>query len=60
MLALHEAVLCPTCDAPQEIPDDALENELFACVDCGSELEVISLQPLRLELAPPCEEDWGE
>ncbi|MCY4105879.1 MAG: lysine biosynthesis protein LysW [Chloroflexi bacterium] len=60
MLAVQEAVLCPMCDATQEIPADAMLNELIACGDCGGELEIVSLQPLRLELAPPCEEDWGE
>jgi alpha-aminoadipate carrier protein LysW len=29
-------------------------------VDCGAELEVVSLNPLVLELAPEEEEDWGE
>ncbi|MCY3934699.1 MAG: lysine biosynthesis protein LysW [Chloroflexi bacterium] len=48
------------CDATQEISADAMLNELIACGDCGGELEIVSLQPLRLELAPPCEEDWGE
>ncbi len=55
-----QAPLCPECDAEVEIPDDAMENELLACADCGSELEIMSLQPLTLELAPEVEEDWGE
>ncbi|MBE9507737.1 MAG: lysine biosynthesis protein LysW, partial [Chloroflexi bacterium] len=28
--------------------------------DCGIELEVMSLEPITLELAPEVEEDWGE
>ena len=52
--------LCPECDAEVDIPADAMESELFACADCGSELEIMSLQPLTLELAPEVEEDWGE
>lgn len=28
--------------------------------DDGAELEVVGLDPLRLELAPEEEEDWGE
>jgi lysine biosynthesis protein LysW len=28
--------------------------------DEGSELEVVSLAPLRFELAPEEDEDWGE
>lgn len=60
MLEIREALLCPTCDAAQDIPADVMLNELIACGDCGNELEIVSLQPLALELAPPCEEDWGE
>ena len=54
------ASACPECDASPGIPDDAMENELIVCVDCGAELEIVSLAPLQLELAPEVEEDWGE
>jgi alpha-aminoadipate/glutamate carrier protein LysW len=52
--------LCPECDAPVAIPADAMANELISCGDCGAELEIISLDPVTLELAPEVEEDWGE
>lgn len=52
--------MCPECDAELNIPTDAMENEIIACPDCGAELEIISLNPLQLELAPEVEEDWGE
>ncbi|RMG80371.1 MAG: lysine biosynthesis protein LysW [Chloroflexi bacterium] len=52
--------LCPECDAEVTIPADAMLNELIACPDCGAELEIISLDPLELDLAPEVEEDWGE
>jgi alpha-aminoadipate carrier protein LysW len=39
---------------------NAIENELMVCPDCGTDLEVISLDPPRLEPAPAEEEDWGE
>jgi alpha-aminoadipate carrier protein LysW len=51
---------CPECDADVAIPADAMENELISCPDCGSELEIINLNPVQLELAPEVEEDWGE
>jgi alpha-aminoadipate carrier protein LysW len=51
---------CPECDADVAIPADAMENELISCPDCGSELEIISLNPVQLNLAPEVEEDWGE
>ncbi|MFQ3567703.1 MAG: lysine biosynthesis protein LysW [Aggregatilineales bacterium] len=52
--------VCLECEAEIEIPADAVENELLRCPDCGVELEIISLDPLTLELAPDVEEDWGE
>ena len=47
-------------DADINIPTDVMENELLACPDCGVELEVLSLNPLTVDLAPEVEEDWGE
>jgi len=35
-------------------------GEILVCPDCGAELEVTSLTPLSLALAPREEEDWGE
>ena len=52
--------LCPECEADIRLPANVMENELIACPDCGSELEVISLTPVELALAPEVEEDWGE
>ena len=52
--------VCLECEAEIVIPADAVENELLRCPDCGVELEIISLHPLTLELAPDVEEDWGE
>lgn len=55
-----ETPLCLECDAEVDIPGDAMENELVACPECGVELEIMSLNPIALELAPEIEEDWGE
>lgn len=55
-----ETPLCPECDADVDIPTDAMENELISCLECGMELEIMSLDPIELELAPEVEEDWGE
>jgi alpha-aminoadipate carrier protein LysW len=51
---------CPECAADITLADDTLQGEIVQCPDCGVELEVISLDPLTLELAPAEEEDWGE
>jgi len=51
---------CPECAADVSLPDDVMEGEIVQCAECGVELEVISLDPPELDLAPEEEEDWGE
>lgn len=56
----HRTATCPECEADVLIPANAVQNELITCRDCGAELEIVSLEPLMLDLAPQVEEDWGE
>jgi alpha-aminoadipate carrier protein LysW len=51
---------CPECAATIPLADDLIKGEILQCPDCGVELEVMSLDPLTLEMAPEEEEDWGE
>jgi len=51
---------CPECAAELELAADVEVGEIVVCPDCGVELEVMSLDPITLELAPEVEEDWGE
>ncbi len=50
---------CPECDNEIAL-DKPLRGEIVVCSDCGAELEVVSENPLKLDLAPQEEEDWGE
>lgn len=51
---------CPVCDASVGVSTGAIESELVTCRDCGSELELIRLDPPEYREAPMAEEDWGE
>jgi len=51
---------CPECAAEVSLADDVMEGEIVQCAECGAELEVVSLSPPTLDLAPGEEEDWGE
>jgi len=51
---------CPICSAEILLADDAVEGELITCPECGTELEIISLDPPEVAEAPQEEEDWGE
>ena len=58
-MAQSKMAHCVECDAEIEMVD-VVEGEILVCPDCGVDLEVISLNPPTLELAPMEEEDWGE
>jgi len=53
------SVNCPECDAPLNLKE-VVQGEIVQCPDCGVDLEVVSVEPLQVELAPMEEEDWGE
>ena len=51
---------CVECGGRIPLPTIVMPNEILTCPECGAELEVVSLDPLTLALAPVVEEDWGE
>jgi alpha-aminoadipate carrier protein LysW len=51
---------CPECDGELTLSSDLLQGEIVVCSDCGVELEVMSVEPVTMQLAPEVEEDWGE
>ncbi len=51
---------CPECEAPVAFSRSPLYGEITECAACECELEVTNRSPIRLELAPEVEEDWGE
>lgn len=53
-------VICVECEGEVQVNANAMLGEIIECPDCGAELEIVSLDPLALELAPEIEEDWGE
>jgi alpha-aminoadipate/glutamate carrier protein LysW len=59
-MAAPNTATCPECEADIALPAGVMANELIACPDCGAELEVLSLDPVEVALAPDVEEDWGE
>lgn len=51
---------CVECGAEIDLDDDVEVGEIVDCPTCGSELEVVEVDPVVLELAPELEEDWDE
>lgn len=54
-----QLLACTECDAAISTTP-SLVGEIIDCDDCGAELEVTSLNPPTVALAPEIEEDWGE
>jgi len=49
---------CPECDAEIEVDEfDVDKGDLISCPDCGSNLEVIGLSPVELEMADDEDDD---
>ncbi|MFY1636531.1 lysine biosynthesis protein LysW [Solwaraspora sp. WMMB335] len=57
---MNAVQLCPKCEEKVQLGDAPRLNEIVECPSCRSELEIISLTPAVLALAPEVEEDWGE
>ena len=53
-------VTCPECEAEITLEASTEVGEIIVCSDCGVDLEVVSLNPAKVELAPMEQEDWGE
>jgi len=56
---------CPDCDAMIDIEEDQLEEgQTIECPECGAELEVVSTEPVELDIVssgePEEEEDIDE
>jgi len=53
------AVVCPECDNPIVIDTDEVEEgETVTCDECGTDLEIVSTDPL--ELAPVDTEGYDD
>ncbi len=53
--------VCPDCEAAVEMDEyDIDKGEIISCPECGVELEVLGLAPLKLDLAPQDAEEWQE
>lgn len=54
------AVACPECGAEITLEANVEAGEIIVCPDCGVDLEVTSVNPPEVQLAPMEQEDWGE
>lgn len=51
-------VLCPECESDLDIEEDELdEGEIVSCTECGSDFEVVGVEPLELARISEDDED---
>ena len=48
---------CPECDADVHVDTDADKGDVVSCEECGTELEVVGLDPVELDIV---EEDYEQ
>ncbi|CAG1013247.1 alpha-aminoadipate/glutamate carrier protein LysW [Anaerolineales bacterium] len=53
-------VTCPECEAEITLDTGTEAGQIIVCSDCGVDLEVTSVDPAAVQLAPMEQEDWGE
>ena len=51
---------CPECDADVHVDIDVDKGETVSCEECGSELEIVGLDPVELDLVEQAAYDEDE
>jgi alpha-aminoadipate carrier protein LysW len=41
---------CPECDADVHVDTDADKGDMVSCEECGTDLEVVGLDPVELDI----------
>lgn len=44
------SVICPDCNEPVKLEKEIEVGEIVECKNCGSEMEVINLEPVEISL----------
>jgi len=54
-------VLCPECESEIDVEVDELdEGEIVSCNDCGTDFEVVGVEPLELAAVAAVDDDEEE
>jgi alpha-aminoadipate carrier protein LysW len=51
---------CPECDADVHVDTDADKGDMVSCEECGTDLEVVGLDPVELDIVEEDELDEDE
>ena len=51
---------CPECDADVHVDTDADKGDIMSCEECGTDLEIVGLDPIELDIVEDEEFDEDE
>jgi len=51
---------CPECEADVHVDTDADKGDMVSCEECGTDLEIVGLDPVELDIVEDDEEDLDE
>lgn len=57
---MEDRAVCIICECGIPLVAGTVKGEILLCPDCGTELEILSMDPVQVAEAPEVEEDWGE
>jgi alpha-aminoadipate carrier protein LysW len=49
--------MCPECEADVYVETDADKGDKLACDECGTELEIVGLDPIELDIVEEDDEE---
>lgn len=52
--------ICPECEADVYVETDADKGDTLACDECGTELEIVGLDPIELDIVEEDDEEEEE
>lgn len=51
---------CPECEADVHVDTDTDKGDILTCEDCGTELEVVGLDPVELDIVEDADDEDEE
>ncbi len=51
---------CPECEADVHVDTDADKGDMVSCEECGTDLEIVGLDPVELDIVEDDEEDLDD
>ena len=51
---------CPECEADVHVDTDADKGDMVSCEECGTDLEIVGLDPVELDIVEEDEDDLDE